>query len=90
VILDEPGYNTFSRQMAMIKLPLINLAISTPINVIALLSSVTIPQNGRYNTFLLKTRQARGLDIPTSFTIEKAGGIYVAVAVLPRTFRELE
>jgi hypothetical protein len=38
----------------------------------------------------LSVKQGRGLDIPTSSAIEKAGGIYVVIAVLPKTFREAE
>lgn len=73
------------------KLPLISLAETTPTSVISLLSSSVIaPQNGRYNTFILNVKQGRGLDVPTSTAIEKAGGVYIVIAVLPRTFRELE
>ena len=39
---------------------------------------------------MLSVKQGRGLDIPTSSVIEKAGGIYVVIAVLPKTFREIE
>jgi hypothetical protein len=77
--------------LSSVKLPWKNLSAANPSEISSFLSSVlTVPQKGNYVVALLNTRQGRGLDIPTSVTIENEGGIYVLIGVLPKSSREFE